>query len=137
MTMNPEIREQWAKDLESGDYPQGRGFLRTDGGFCCLGVLCEQAVRAGVISRFGLDENPYTAEPAEDVSDGSASVYGTSLESPENSMAYLPLKLIRWADLNYADPHVICETDEETTLAELNDRGTSFGEIARLVREQL
>lgn len=37
------ILDQWLAALESGSVPQSTGRLRTDTGFCCLGVLCEVA----------------------------------------------------------------------------------------------
>lgn len=52
MSMNPEIKAQWIAALRSGEYQQGRGYLNshTEEGdkFCCLGVLCDLAVKAGV-----------------------------------------------------------------------------------------
>ena len=48
MPMNPQIKAQWVADLRSGQYEQGNGYLNADGKLCCLGVLCEQAVKAGV-----------------------------------------------------------------------------------------
>lgn len=39
--MNPEIKKQWLKGLESGEYEQGENALRIGGEFCCLGVLCD------------------------------------------------------------------------------------------------
>lgn len=44
--MNHVIAIRWAEALESGRYPQGYGRLRTEDGYCCLGVLCD-------ISRLG------------------------------------------------------------------------------------
>ena len=41
-----ERRELWAKALESGEYTQIKGRLRTDSGFCALGVGCDVYVRA-------------------------------------------------------------------------------------------
>ena len=39
--MNPKIKKLWLKALRSGDYKQGRGYLRRGNDtFCCLGVLC-------------------------------------------------------------------------------------------------
>lgn len=48
--MNPEIKALWLAALRSGDYKQGQGVLR-DGAdnFCCLGVLTDLAVKAGVL----------------------------------------------------------------------------------------
>lgn len=35
------VRDLWVKALRSGQYEQGRQYLKTaDGGYCCLGVLC-------------------------------------------------------------------------------------------------
>jgi len=37
-----DIQEKWLLALESGDYRQGQGYLRTkDDEYCCLGVACE------------------------------------------------------------------------------------------------
>jgi len=32
---------KWTQKLESGEYNQGTGRLKTDLGYCCLGVLCD------------------------------------------------------------------------------------------------
>ncbi len=37
----PSLRGRWLEALRSGRYPQDRGHLRSDRGFCCLGVLCD------------------------------------------------------------------------------------------------
>lgn len=46
--MNPKIKEMWIEALESGEYKQGHGQLEKDGQFCCLGVLCDLAIKDGV-----------------------------------------------------------------------------------------
>lgn len=57
--MNPEVRDQWIKDLRSGEYKKVTSALvEVNGqdepvGYCALGVLCDQAVKAGVIARSG------------------------------------------------------------------------------------
>src|SRR5438093_12569523 len=52
--MNPKIKQDWIERLRSGLYAQGQRRLRRDTisepKHCCLGVLCELAVEAGVIS---------------------------------------------------------------------------------------
>lgn len=48
--MKPEIADKWVEALRSGKYEQCTTVLRsTDNKFCCLGVLCELAVKEGVI----------------------------------------------------------------------------------------
>lgn len=39
--MDPEFKAQWLEALRSGRYPQGRGALRREGYYCCLGVLAD------------------------------------------------------------------------------------------------
>ena len=44
--------KKWVKALRSGKYKQGIGQLRSGEKFCCLGVACDLAVKAGVIKSF-------------------------------------------------------------------------------------
>ena len=39
--MNPKVKESWVSALRSGQYKQTRFKLKSQGGFCCLGVLCD------------------------------------------------------------------------------------------------
>lgn len=39
--MDSLIKSRWIEALRSGEYKQGRGGLRNDDFFCCLGVLCD------------------------------------------------------------------------------------------------
>lgn len=39
--MSPELKTRWLEALRSGEYKQGRAYLRKDDKFCCLGVLCD------------------------------------------------------------------------------------------------
>jgi len=52
--MDKEIKAQWIAALRSGRYRQGYCFLKAEvdgiSHFCCLGVLCELALEAGVVS---------------------------------------------------------------------------------------
>jgi hypothetical protein len=36
--MNADLRHKWTEALRSGEYPQGTGALKTQSGYCCLGV---------------------------------------------------------------------------------------------------
>lgn len=44
--MKKEIKKLWVEALRSGKYQQGRGELRCDDTFCCLGVLCDLHAKA-------------------------------------------------------------------------------------------
>jgi hypothetical protein len=39
--MNQEIKAKWVEALRSEKYEQTNGILRSENGFCCLGVLCD------------------------------------------------------------------------------------------------
>lgn len=39
--MDERVKKLWVKALRSGKYVQAEGYLKTGGGFCCLGVLCD------------------------------------------------------------------------------------------------
>ena len=49
MTLNKNAKA-WVKALRSGKYEQGTLALRIGDRYCCLGVACDLAVTAGVIS---------------------------------------------------------------------------------------
>lgn len=97
--MNPEIKAQWLEDLRSGNFRKGRGVLHrttTDGRgnkiheFCCLGVLCEQAVAAGVIDRTLSGED-------------GAGVYAYG---NDHDSTYLPQEVRDWAGIDTHSPSV-------------------------------
>lgn len=135
--MNPEIKAQWVKALESGEYKQGKGWLNPiepDGTetFCCLGVLCDlAAVKAGVAER-----------------KNSSSVlwphrnYGSPAEYMSESQT-LPPAVMAWAGLHDDNP-MVTYSGEMACIAELNDgiaitdgEGLKFPEIAKIINEQL
>lgn len=112
-----EVRAEWVKRLRSGKYMQGTGALRRtpvlseQDKFCCLGVLCEIAVEQGVIP-----------PPARNGAAGSWN-YGPSDAIP----AYVtmpPPKVLQWAGLGQMSANL---------LASLNDKGETFGEIAKRI----
>lgn len=117
--MNPEVKVEWIRRLRSGEYPQARGALNrvkgNDVGFCCLGVLSEVAVDAGVAIR-EFDEYPNMAVYV-DLQNGDSSAFGATTGIQE------------WAGL------VVEDVDK---LISLNDgQGESFAEIADYVEGNL
>jgi hypothetical protein len=46
--MNKPLIKKWVKALRSGKYKQVKNYLATDKGYCCLGVLCEVAIKQGI-----------------------------------------------------------------------------------------
>lgn len=117
--MKAEVKAEWVAALRSGNYKQGRNYLRQGDEFCCLGVLCD-------ISGLGKWEN--------DVGVVQAYVAGEEWEDVQ-----LPLAVVEWADLESEDPVVL-----EIALASYNDgdeaitvKPHSFAEIADLIEAHL
>ena len=114
--MKQDVKAQWLTALRSGEYAQGSQRLRrSDDTFCCLGVLCDLAVKAGVIE-----------EPVQEFNMGSY-MYG----SQQNS-AFLPDEVANWADVDrfgqkYDDPEAVRD------LAKMNDDGETFEAIADVI----
>lgn len=124
--MNPDARALWLEALRSGEYAQGRGQLtritNDEALHCCLGVLCEVAVRAGV--ELNVREVPLTGGVVE-----------RWYDEQEN---YPPQRVLDWAGLDSNNPQVRRPGGESVTMSMLNDElGASFAEIADLVEEQL
>ena len=110
--MNPQIKQKWVSALRSGEYQQTQRYLRTDNGFCCLGVLCDLYGKENNVE-WNLANNGHNYE---------------FQEEPER----LPLFVVEWAGVENDNPE-ICET----SLSGLNDTGSTFNEIADLIEEHL
>lgn len=131
--MDPNVKEQWLLALRSGDYRQVQGALAdrvvlADGeeafGNCCLGVLCEIAVKNNVIPPRELNIDPK---------------WGDEEWLYAGSRATLPPEVTQWAGLDNPDPRVSHRTvGTLRRLADLNDiDDLSFAEIADLIEEHL
>lgn len=146
--LRPDIKAQWLQALRSGDYEKGFNVLKAvtrdslDGSvsveYCCLGVLCDLAVKAGVAE---------WKSPAE-----TWQVSQTCISLDENgrpsgsSASALPNRVAHWAFERPDDRHpnnpTVTVMGSATALAVLNDgeegwRPHSFEEIATLIEEQM
>lgn len=145
-TPNKKVIEKWVTALESGEYDQGRGYLNTNTGLCCLGVLCELAVQDGVINP-GVKERGFVAyEDPRDVE-----VNGSYNDKPYDQMP--PPAVMEWVGLDPEHPKAVATVgewiydevgydgrEEQVTkpveLVHLNDEeGFSFSQIAAALRE--
>lgn len=111
--MNPEIKEKWVTALRSGEYKQGKGLLHnlSYNSWCCLGVLCDLAVKDGL--NLEIDTTKYSA----------AATYDGYIGTPPSSVEV-------WASLNGARRDI-------DNLIDLNDEGHSFQEIAEYIETKL
>lgn len=111
--MKTEIKALWIEALVSGGYKQAKGSLRTEDGYCCLGVLCDLHSKANT-------DNSWCAT-------GYASEYRYMGFSTA-----LPQAVMNWAGVDDQDPTV-----GGAMLSNLNDGGTSFAQIAALINANL
>lgn len=121
--MNPDVKDIWTNALESNTYAQTKNYLHTDDGFCCLGVLCDLYAQRHPGFSWAKQESD---EPFYDFAD-------------TDSITSLPLVVQEWAGLSESDPliHRPRGSEENVTLAFLNDNGKAFPEIAKIIRECL
>lgn len=130
--MRSDVKAKWVQALRSGEYQQTVGLLHrvvdgnTDGstnpdaglqvGFCCLGVLCEVAVKDGVISATHKDGGHFV-------------LYG------KEGISMLPEKVQQWAGLTSLGTYE--DNGETRSLAELNDHDRlNFNQIADVVERK-
>lgn len=119
--MNKNIKTEWTTLLRSGELPQGEGWLQRGGAFCCLGVLCEIAVKHDVIPPpIEMDGVTYYGSAKTELPDG---VFDWA-DLPEDE---------RWSrGLSGFEYHV------QDMLIALNDtQGASFDDIADWIEANL
>lgn len=136
--MDAEIKSRWINALRSGDFPQTRFKLADDGGYCCLGVLCEIAEQDQVVIKTQTD-------------DGST-CYTSKVDPNDRDISVPPLAVASWADLGGPnpvfrmpvdgfdngtyDPMDLVNGKAMTSLADLNDNHKfNFEEIADIIEE--
>lgn len=130
--MNEEIKAQWLAALRGGEYTQGKAHLNIQrygqATYCCLGVLCDLAVKAGVVSADEWDQD--------------ITSYGE-----EEATNMLPREVVEWSGIGdqagtftkyvAADKYNIDHDLGYLTLWELNDAAEfTFNQIADVIEEQ-
>jgi hypothetical protein len=134
-TMKAEVKALWLSALRSGDYQQTTGKLHrvaieagtvtgdvTPAGFCCLGVLCDVAVKNGLDLEVEIDPGGWVE-------------YNGQADT-------LPLAVTDWAGLEMDNPMVDnpgnSHGGDRDQLATLNDDyHWDFGEIANAIETSL
>lgn len=97
--------------LRSGNYQQARGSLRTPFGFCCLGVACD----------------------ASHLAEWKGRTYFEYLEYG----GMLPEEIVNFYGFQNRHGFYIKDRDERLqTLANLNDQGMPFAQIADLIEHE-
>lgn len=106
--MNPKLVKEWCAALRSGEYKQISGTLHKDGGFCCLGVLADIGLDAFWVR--GPEESWYLSQDDR-----------------------YRIGLARIMFLNRHFKMLGLNPDTADELADLNDNGASFNDIANRI----
>lgn len=109
--MKQDLKQAWLAALRSGKYRQGQGALKSVGGsYCCLGVLCEVA---------GLKEKQLSC--------GSAAKAFID-KTGDYDVSYLPDGFAHEVDIS---------ATKQSALAEMNDDGKTFEQIADYIEQNI
>jgi hypothetical protein len=127
--MNKDHVTKWIAALRSGEYTQTTKRLhdRENGGFCCLGVLCDLYAKDHPEAGWKPDEKPGVTNPAaipfyDNMSKGFDVANVNSAMPSANVLAWAGLD---WRDVFYQN------------LAVQNDNGATFEVIADIIQREL
>jgi hypothetical protein len=117
--MKKEIADVWVQALRSGEYEQGKHSLNEKGKFCCLGVLCEIALKDNVV-----EKKVFTFLDDDDSIEETVRYDGSS--------AFLPERVQDWAGMK-SDSGLY--DYNQPSLTQMNDSDFEFDVIADFIEE--
>lgn len=107
--MRKEIADLWVRELESGAWEQGKYFLEHSNTYCVFGILTNIAATQGICSHDGKNIGTF-----------------------DGVMQLAPESVVQWAELKSNNGEL---SQYKYSLAELNDKGKSFKELAKIIKE--
>jgi hypothetical protein len=113
-----ENAKKWLAALRSGEYQQGQKFLAADKKYCCLGVACDLYSKEN--PEFQVTQVTFTGKPC--VGFG-----------PLKEISLLPREVAVWLGTKGICPSIASE--KGMSVANLNDQGSTFTEIAELIEK--
>ncbi len=118
--MKKDIATKWVSALRSGEYKQGSEHLCESGHHCCLGVLCELYIEHTGDLLFSI-----LKQDSEVVSYGGCS-------------EVLPAEVMQWSGMETCTGTLYNDdmTEATNSLAEMNDSGHPFDELADIIEEK-
>lgn len=123
--LNPEFKVRWLAALRSGEYKQGKDYLRKNDSFCCLGVACNL-----------IDPNNWVAPP-QSITTGVLAYGAPSCYSVPTNDADIN---VMFEDGKYYSYDNECDADYDAFdfLASMNDAGEDdFNSIADWIEKNL
>lgn len=137
--MNEDIKTRWIAALRSGEYRQTGNVLNNGEAFCCLGVLSDLAVKDGLKEWDTEKDYEYGIETHEP-GDAADETYTETLSLPYDVAVWAGLQDEYAISSEIRVQEGVSEFDGlpiTTTLAALNDKGSSFSEIADIIEKKL
>ncbi len=132
-------RERWVNELKSGDYDQDQSYLKTDDGYCCLGVLCDiEGIEWSEDTK--INERGYIIEGTAK-GDNAGETEGLTVELLNkyqlNGVQGQLNDTIYWIEGEWERevPSEQYSYSSYDSLAEANDDGRTFDEIAALITD--
>ena len=121
--MNRYWKRKWVEALTSGEYKQCTGLLHANGGYCCLGVLADISTEFDWVKEPG--QPWYAVTPSSCVTTDFAGNFSVGYDT------LLPLETSLITGLGQNETEVL------HLLADANDGGVKFREIAKWIEENL
>jgi hypothetical protein len=160
--MNEGPKQAWLKALRSGEFAQGKRVLiaKDDEGltrYCCLGVACILAMNAGVegleLQFSYADEEIDVDDDVEELGIRGNTMIGVFVSQAEFPYAdgtirtldnrdaeLLPAPVREWLGVGSNNPDTEAldpSSNRRMSLAQLNDAGRTFAEIADIIERDL
>lgn len=134
MKLLPHVKAAWLSALRSGDYQQTHYRLNTGDGYCCLGVLCDIAVKDGFGNWLPSESEGMNYEDPSGIWDDGLPpesviqwAFGASASADESAFR-VPIVI----------PGFERPENPNTHLADLNDQhGFTFDMIADVIEEHM
>jgi uncharacterized protein YchJ len=137
--MKKNIADKWVKALTSNEYKQGKNVLCHQGAnkqykYCCLGVLCDLYNKDPNIAKSPKKQLEVTKVKWQVLANRKPA----DVTCYNHHMEDLPEEVRNWAGLRTSSAEI--KNREATSLgfaslAEMNDTGSSFEEISKVIKK--
>jgi hypothetical protein len=116
--MDPKWKKRWVKALRSGKYKQDVGQLKSNQGFCCLGVLCDVVTKT---------------------KDGGGTWDSTNSFNFKNTSGHgcIPRALVDFVGLVDTNPEVASGGKKRDLATWNDDHRFTFEQIANIIEREL
>jgi hypothetical protein len=112
--INPEVKQLWVHSLRSGEYTQGKNYLKCNDCYCVLGVLCDLYLKQSKRKAEWIKASAFKGVP-------------DLFKTKRIGVACFPTTEVEeWSGITY---------QMESTLSAINDRGETFESLAEYIEK--